>query len=209
MKRLKVPPTRSALLQLARQLKFLTQGHDMLEKKRELLTRVVQDRLREYKRMRDEATLRLQEAYRWVAICELRTGSQILRHASLGLGQAVEVEITNRSSVGVEYPSVQAKTLPLQPVGLMWTDASFDEARARIVELVAFLARLGEAENALRRFVVEQRKTQKRVNALRNNIIPRHRATIAGIRQALEEDERNTLFQMKVLRERTASRGPR
>ncbi len=200
MKRLKVPPTRNALLQLGRQVKFLTQGHDMLEKKRELLTRVVQDRLREYRSMRLEAEMKLQEAYRWVAICELRMGSQILRHASLGLGPSVEVEITHRSSVGVEYPSVQAKTLPLQPVGLMWTDTSFDEARAKMTELIAFLAKLGEAENALRRFVVEQRKTQKRVNALRYNIIPRYRATVSHIKQALEEDERNTLFQIKVLR---------
>jgi V/A-type H+-transporting ATPase subunit D len=200
MKRLKVPPTRNALLQLGRQVKFLTQGHDMLEKKRELLTRVVQDRLREYRKLRHEAEIRLQEAYRSVAICQMRMGIQILRQASFGLNQSVEVEITHRSSVGVEYPSVEARALPLQPVGLMWTDPSFDEARARITELIAFLAKLGEAENALRRFVVEQRKTQKRVNALKYNIIPRYRATVSHIKQALEEDERNTLFQIKVLR---------
>lgn len=200
MKRLKVPPTRNALLQLNKQVKFLTQGHDMLEKKRELLTRVVQDRLKEYRQLRHEAEVKLHEAYRWMAICELRMGSQILRQASLGLASSVEVEITNRSSVGVEYPSVQARTLPLQPVGLMWTDVSFDEARARMTDLVAFLARLGEAENALRRFVVEQRKTQKRVNALKYNIIPRYRATVSHIKQSLEEDERSTLFQIKVLR---------
>lgn len=200
MKRLKVPPTRNALLQLNRQVKFLTQGHDMLEKKRELLTRVVQDRLKEYRRLRKEAEARLREAYRWLAICELRMGSQMLRQASLGLDCSVEVDIIPRSSVGVEYPSVRAKTLPLQPVGLMWTDPSFDEARAKMTQLIAFLAQLGEAENALRRFVVEQRKTQKRVNALKYNIIPRYHATVSHIRQALEEDERNTLFQIKVLR---------
>ena len=200
MKRLKVPPTRNALLQLNRQVKFLTQGHDMLEKKRELLTRVVQDRLKEYRRLRKEAEARLHEAYRWLAICELRMGSQMLRQASLGLECSVEVDIIPRSSVGVEYPSVKARTLPLQPVGLMWTDPSFDEARARMTQLIAFLAQLGEAENALRRFVLEQRKTQKRVNALKYNIIPRYRASVSHIKQALEEDERNTLFQIKVLR---------
>ncbi len=200
MKRLKVPPTRNTLLQLGKQVKFLTQGHDMLEKKRELLTRVVQDRLKEYRQLRHEAEAKLQEAYRWMAICELRMGSQILRQASIGLPPSVEVDITNRSSVGVEYSSVKAKTFPLQPVGLMWTDVSFDEARARMTELVAFLAQLGEAENALMRFVVEQRKTQKRVNALKYNIIPRYKTTVSHIRQALEEDERSTLFQIKVLR---------
>lgn len=203
MKRLKVPPTRNALLQLNRQVKFLTQGHDMLEKKRELLTRVVQDRLKEYRLLRKEALVRLQDAYRWLAICELRMGSQMLRQASLGLECSVEVDIVPRSSVGVEYPSVKARVLPLQPVGLMWTDPSFDEARAKMAELIAFLAKLAEAENALRRFVLEQRKTQKRVNALKYNIIPRYHVTVSHIRQALEEDERNTLFQIKVLRGHT------
>jgi V/A-type H+/Na+-transporting ATPase subunit D len=202
MKLLKVPPTRNALLQLGRQVKFLTQGHDMLEKKQELLTRVVHDRLREYRRRRREAENRLQEVYRWLAVCQLRMGTQMLRQASLGLSPSVEVEIVPRSSVGVEYPSVKSRTLPLQPVGLMWTDASFDEARARMTALIACLASLGEAENALRRFMVEQRKTQKRVNALKYNIIPRYRDTVHYIRAALEEEERQSLFGLKRMRER-------
>jgi V/A-type H+-transporting ATPase subunit D len=202
MKRLRVPPTRNALLQLRRQVRFLAQGHDMLEKKRELLTRVVYDRLREYRALRRDAEARLQEAYRWLAVCQLRMGSLMLRQASIGLAPSVEVDIVPRSAVGVEYAKVSARTLPLDPVGLMWTDASFDETRVRMAELVALLARLGEAENALWRFVVEARKTRKRVNALRYNIIPRYRDTARYIQSALEEEERNALFQMKVLRGR-------
>ena len=43
--RLKIPPTKSALLSLKRQTTFLVQGHAMLERKRELLTRLVYERL--------------------------------------------------------------------------------------------------------------------------------------------------------------------
>jgi V/A-type H+/Na+-transporting ATPase subunit D len=201
MKRLNLPPTRNAWLQLKRQIRFLEQGHDMLEKKRELLTRVVYERLGEYRGLRKEVEDKLKETYHWLAICQLRTGSLMLRQAALGLKVSVAVEIVPRSSVGVEYPSVRAETIPLQPVGLMWTDPSFDRARLALSELTALLARLGEAENALWRFVVEQRKTRKRVNALKYNIIPRYRATLRYIRAALEEEERETLFQIKRLRE--------
>jgi V/A-type H+-transporting ATPase subunit D len=196
MKRLNVPPTRNALLAMKRQVRFLEQGHDMLEKKRELLTRVVHARLSEYRALRWETEQALAEAYRWLAICQMRMGSLALRQASLGLAPAVEVTIVPRSSVGVEYASVTAQRLPLQPVGLMWTDPSFDEARARMIELTLQLARLGEAENVLWRFVIETRKTRKRVNALKYNIIPGYRATLRYIRQSLEEEERNTLFQL-------------
>jgi V/A-type H+-transporting ATPase subunit D len=140
------------------------------------------------------------EASRWLGIVQMRMGGQMLRQAAVGLKPAVAVHIVARSSVGVEYPSVSAEPLPLQPVGLMWTDVSFDEARLRLRRLTVTLAQLGEAENALWRLLAASRKTQKRVNALKYNIIPRYQATLHYIRQALEEDERNTLFQIKLLR---------
>ncbi len=198
-KLLPVPPTKSALLQVGRQARFLEQGQEMLEKKRDLLTRLVHDRLAQYRQLRAQAAQELRQAYHWLGIVQMRMGGQMLRQAAVGLKPAVAIHIVSRSSVGVEYASVTASALPLQPVGLMWTDVSFDEARLRLRQLTITLARLGEAENALWRLLAASRKTQKRVNALKYNIIPRYHATLHYIRQALEEDERNTLFQIKVL----------
>jgi V/A-type H+-transporting ATPase subunit D len=201
-KRLSVPPTKSALLQVGRQVKFLEQGRAMLEKKRDLLTRLVYERLAQYRELRAETVKELAEAYHWLGVVQMRMGGQMLRQSSVGLKPAVGLKVVARSSVGVEYPSVTATPLPLQPVGLMWTDVSFDEARKKLRDLTITLARLGEAENALWRLLAASRKTQKRVNALKYNIIPRYQATVQHIRAALEEDERNTLFQIKVLRAR-------
>ena len=201
-KRLPVPPTKSALLQVGRQMRFLEQGRQMLEKKRDLLTRLVYERLAQYRELRAQTTIELADAYHWLGIVQMRMGGQMLYQASLGLKPAVAIRVVARSSVGVEYPSVSATALPLQPVGLMWADFSFDEARLRLRALTVTLARLGEAENALWRLLAASRKTQKRVNALKYNIIPRYQATVQHIRAALEEDERNTLFQIKVLRAR-------
>ncbi|MGF1547307.1 MAG: V-type ATP synthase subunit D [Thiotrichales bacterium] len=205
-KRLTVPPTKSALLQVNRQTRFLEQGQEMLEKKRDLLIRLVYERLAQYRQLRREATAELADAYRWMAVAHMRIGTQMLRQAAIGLKPSVELKIVARSSVGVEYPSVSAGPLPLQPVGLMWTDVSFDEARLKLQRLTITLAQLGEAENALWRLLAASRKTQKRVNALKYNIIPRYRETVRFIRAALEEDERNTLFQIKRLRESGADR---
>ena len=199
-KRLPVPPTKSALLQVDRQVRFLEQGREMLEKKRDLLTRLVYERLAQYRELRAQTAQDLSEAYHWLGIVQMRMGGQMLRQSAVGLKPAVALKVVARSSVGVEYPSVSAEPLPLQPVGLMWTDVSFDEARLRLRDLTITLARLGEAENALWRLLAASRKTQKRVNALKYNIIPRYQATVQHIRATLEEDERNTLFQIKVLR---------
>jgi len=199
--RLKIPPTKSALLSVKRQVAFLAQGHAMLERKRELLTRLVYERLDQYRTLRTEVRSALTEAYRWLGMAHMRMGSQMLRQSAIGLNPALKLNILPRSSIGVEYPAVSVEALPLQPVGLMWTDPSFDEARRRLAQAAVLLARLGEAETALWRLLAEQRKTQKRVNALKYNVIPRYRGTIRYIQSVLEEEERNTLFQIKILRE--------
>lgn len=198
--RLKVRPTKSVLLSLRRQIVALQHGHDLLERKRELLTRLVHQRLTRYRELRLTVRDALQSAYHWLSIAHMRMGSTQLRQAVLGLKPALSVYILPRSSIGVEYPTVTVESTPIQPVGLMWTDASFDEARQRMTDIAVLLAQLGEAETALWRLLTEQRKTQKRVNALKYNVIPRYLTTIRYIESALSEEERNILFQLKIMR---------
>lgn len=199
---IKVPPTKNTLLKLKKQVKFLEDGHDLLERKRELLTRLVYERIGEYRALREEAESRLDEAYRCLSITHLRMGSRGIHQAALGADPALSIDILPRRSLGVEYPAVTAERLALTPVGLLGTDASFDNSREQLADLAVVLARLGEVEIALHRLMEEQRKAQKRVNALKYNIIPLYRRTIHFIQSALEEEERNTLFQVKILRER-------
>ena len=200
-KLLKVPPTKNTLLGLRRQVVVLEEGHELLERKRELLTRLVYERIGNYRERRRTARQALQQAYRWLAIAQMRMGGSALRQAALGTGPSLRVEILPRRALGVEYPAAEVKRLPLKPVGLLGTDASFDQTRLRLTEAAILLARLGETEMALGRLMAEQRKARKRVNALRYNIIPRYRATIRYIRAALEEEERSALFQIRLLKE--------
>jgi V/A-type H+-transporting ATPase subunit D len=198
---LKVPPTKNTLLALKKQVKFLEEGHDLLERKRELLTRLVYERIGEYRRLRNEAETALKIAYRALGVTHLRMGGRNLHQSALGAAPALKIDILPRRSLGVEYPSVVADRLPLKPVSLLGTDASFDDTRSSLADAAVLLAQLGEVEIALYRLMEEQRKAQKRVNALKYNIIPKYRRTISFIQASLEEEERNTLFQVKVLRE--------
>ena len=83
--------------------------------------------------------------------------------------------------------------------GLLPSQQLAELATTPINQLAGVLANLGGAETALLRLLAEQRKTQTRVNALRYNVIPRYRATVRFITAALEEEERNTLYQIKIL----------
>ena len=198
---LNVPPTRNSLLALRHQAAFLQQGLELLERKRELLTRLVYQRIDDYRRQRRDTRRAIRDAYRWLGISTLRMGSRALHQAALGMAPGLAVEIVPRRSLGVEYPAVASRRLPLQPVGLLGTDASFDQTRQRLTDAALLLAHLGELEMALSRLMAEQRKAQKRVNALRHRIIPRYHHTIHYIESVLEEEERSNLFRIRQLRQ--------
>ena len=198
---LKVPPTKHTLLNLRKQVRFLEEGHELLERKRELLTRLVYQRIGEYRRQRDLTHEAVKESYHWLSISFLRMGSRALQQAGLGMQPGLRIDIIPKRSLGVVYPAITAEKLPMQPVGLLGTDASLDTTRSKLTAAALQLTRLGEAEMALGRLMNEQRKARKRVNALKYNIIPRYRNTIRYIQSALEEEERNMLFQIKVLRD--------
>jgi V/A-type H+-transporting ATPase subunit D len=134
-------------------------------------------------------------------------GNRSINQATLGASSSVRTRVLPRRSLGIQYPSVEANVIAPTPVGLLGTDPSFDEARQAFAEAAVRLAELAAVEMALYRLITEQRKAQKRVNALKYNIIPSYRRVIKQIAEALEEEERGTLFQIKRLRE-AAERKP-
>jgi V/A-type H+-transporting ATPase subunit D len=199
--RLRVAPTKSALLNLRKQVRFLEDGHALLERKRELLTRLVYQYIKEYQGKKRSAHASLRTAYRWLSIAQLKMGNRSINQATLGASSSVRTRVLPRRSLGIQYPSVEANVIAPTPVGLLGTDPSFDEARQAFAEAAVRLAELAAVEMALYRLITEQRKAQKRVNALKYNIIPSYRRVIKQIAEALEEEERGTLFQIKRLRE--------
>jgi len=201
MTRLRTAPTKSALLNLRKQVRFLENGHALLERKRELLTRLVYQHIKEYKEKKRTAHESLSRAYRWLSIAQLRMGDRNIAQATLGASPSTSMKVLPRRSLGIQYPSVEASLVPPRPVGLLGTDPSFDEARKGFARAAIHLAELAAIEVALYRLISEQRKAQKRVNALKYNIIPSYRGAIKQIAEALEEEERGTLFQIKRLRD--------
>ncbi len=101
---IKAPPTKNTLLKLKKQEKFLTDGHDLLERKRELLTRLVYGRIDDYRRLRDESEQALAMGYRCLRVSHLRLGSRGIHQAALGAKPALKVDILPRRALGVEYP---------------------------------------------------------------------------------------------------------
>ncbi len=200
--RLDLAPTKSNLLALRQQVDFLDEGYQLLERKREMLTRLVYSKLKEYQALKNQAHQSLSQAYRSLSITQMRMGTQRIRQLALGMPPAIAAKILPRRNMGVQYPSVDISPNPLHPVGILGTDVSLDKTRKDFSRMAVQMAKLAELEAALWRLLEEQRKTQKRVNALKYNIIPRYQRSIRFIENTLEEEERDSLFQLKVLQQR-------
>ena len=190
---IKVPHTKNALLNLKKQVQFLEDGYELLERKRELLTRLVYERLGSYLTLRRETHETIKRAYHWLSVAHLRMGSRALHQAGLGTGRAIEINIIPKRSLGIEHPALTVEKREVDPIGLLGTDTSLDETRRHLTDAALRLARLGESEMALSRLMAEQRKAQKRVNALKYNIIPRYKKTIRFIQSVLEEDRKSVV----------------
>jgi V/A-type H+-transporting ATPase subunit D len=208
MAKLNVPPTKSKLLALKRQLAFADEGYDLLDQKRqilifELMSRL--DRAQETERRVEEALLHAHASLREAL---LDVGSEALDCAALGVRIGHQAALSPQPLMGLRLPHVQATVeSPGVQFGITGTSANTDLAMQRFVEVLPLIAALAELENAVIRLARELRKTQRRCNALSKIFIPAHQETISYITGSLEERERESFTILKMIREHYGSVG--
>jgi V/A-type H+-transporting ATPase subunit D len=193
-----LPPTRSVLLDLRRQLEQAVQGHAILERKRETLLRELWNLLSEVKHTEREVRERFAAAYKVQREAKLVMGTDAMRFAGLAPAAATDYSLEVRSVMGVFLPLVTMRVEPLpfpySPAGI---SSVFDELRNRWIEAGKILGAWTEIHGSVWRVAAELEQTQRRVNALENLLIPKYRAAIQRIQVALDEQERESFLRTK------------
>lgn len=203
MARLNVPPTKSRLLALKRQLAFAEEGYDLLDQKRQILIVELMNRLELAQKAQQQVEAALRDAHAALREALLDVGSAALDRAALGVRTDREADVSVQPLMGLRLPHVEARFEPPGArFGFSDTSANVDLAMQRFTALLAPLARQAELENAVLRLARELRRTQRRCNALSKVLIPAHRETIAYITGSLEERERESFTILKMVRER-------
>ena len=211
MAHLRVAPTRSNLFRIRDALKLAREGHEILDKKREVLTTELMHLAHDAVEQQNAVWGRLAEAYRTLESARLSMGRERLEWAALSVNKTIEVSILPRSIMGVVIPSVESHGAPpAMPYGLGNTTVALDEAAARYREVLTEIPDLAETMTSVWRLALELQKTQRRVNALEYIFIPQYEETITFIESSLEEKEREETFRMKRIKSKTskASVGP-
>ena len=210
MTRLHIAPTRSNLIQTRQTLTLTREGHQILDKKREVLTTELIRIAHDAAELQAQVWQRFAEAYAALERARLIMGREHLEWAALAVKESVEVEIRPRSVMGVVIPEVSAQRKPpAVPYGLGDTSISLDEALTVFRNVLVEVPQLSETMTTVWRLARELQKTQRRVNALHHIFIPQYEQTVEFIENSLEEREREETFRLKRLKSHSRTPVPR
>ena len=207
MPRINVPPTRSSLLRVKQDLRFAREGYEILDRKREQLTAELIPLAHDAETIQQEVWKLVAAAYSALRQARLTMGQERVEWAALAVHKTVDVRLKFRGVMGVSIPVVEARGGPPEmPYSLGETSATLDEANDAFRQVLGRLPQLAELVTSVWRLAGELRKTQRRVNALQYIFIPEYEETVTFIQSALEERERDEVFRLKLLKNRTAKR---
>lgn len=196
-----IAPTKTNLLSFKDQLSFSKNGHSLLEQKREVLVHHLIDIISRIKEHRTRLNDLLEKSYTLLKMFEIEIGEFELLRIMKGIKVGYQVDIQERSIMGVTIPSIRKKkkvqTDNEPPISLSSTTLTYDRLFSQIREIMELLLVVAQTEVSAWRLSYEIKKTQRRVNALENVFIPQFEEVVKYIQDTLEERERETFFQMK------------
>ncbi len=203
MARYSVTPTKTNLIKLRREYAFASEGHDLLEQKREILINelmVVMDRAKQIQAETDEA---FRKAYDALIKAVVKMGRKRVESAADAVNIKTNLRISERRIMGVAVPIIDT-TFEDNPPYYSPGDTSFwlDETIQNFRDILKMLGKLAETFISVMNLTREVKKTIRRVNALEKIALPDFDETIKYIQGALEENERETFFTLKLVKSR-------
>jgi len=204
MPKISIPPTRSNLIRIKKDLQFAREGYEILDRKREVLTTELIRLAHEASALQEEMWKLQAEAYRALEKAQLTMGQEHVEWAALAAHKSVDVQLKFRGIMGVPLPIVEASGGPPEMLySLGDTSVTLDEASAAFREVLNRVPELSRLVTTVFRLANELRKTQRRVNALQYIFIPEYEETVAFIVSTLEERDREETFRLKLLKNRS------
>ncbi len=199
-------PTKNNLMRIKDKLKLSKQGHDLLEKKKFILT--VEKKKYENKRneLRKKVYTLMQEASDAFVNASIDIGIDELINVANGIKVDNNVDIKYKSIMGVEIPSVifEDKALDIS-YGLYGSTISVDIAVNKFYEIKKNLIQLAELEATIVRLEKNISKVRKRSNALKDIVIPEEEELYKKIQDILEERDREEFTRLKVIKSKNKS----
>lgn len=188
------------LLGLRNRKKLAQNGYDLLNRKLETLTSELFTMLQQFRELNKEIRPAIKNAFDALAKTDMAMGSMKVREIAQGFPEMVRIEASSRSLMGVRVPKIRLeKDESKNETYYSFSDTSayLDDARKKFDIALEFIIKLAEYQSTISRLAGEIQSTKRRVNALKNIVIPRFSNTITYIKLALAEREREEFVRLK------------
>ena len=194
-----VTATKIELLKYKRSSQVATMVQKILDDKRKVLLKNIEEMITEATKARGGIWEPLQDVYKSVNEAYLSLGTSTVESVAESAPAVMEVDINIKRVVDVKIPAlnVTEKDTKSMPYGLADTNSAIDRAAKQIKEALPKICKAAEYENSIFSLAKALEKTQKLLNALENVIIPQYQQRIKFILATLEEREREEFAKLK------------
>lgn len=191
-----IRPTKGFLMEMKRRIGFIERGTEFLKLKRDHLAKELTASIEVLKGRRRLLLENLRMAYRAVTAAYISLGPTEVRSQASSIKSRLELEVLPRSVMGVRYPFIKVEKEP-QIAGEL--DITLSEAAEKVLAILDEIIQLAEFEARIERIADELGKTNRKVNALENTIIPGYKQIIKFIEDKLDEESLEELVRMKLI----------
>ncbi len=194
-----VTATKIELIKYKRSSQVATMVQKILDDKRKVLLKNIEEMITEATKARGGIWDPLQDVYKSVNEAYLALGTNTVESVAESVPAVMEVDVNLKRVVDVKIPTlnVTEKETKTMPYGLADTNSSIDRAAKQIKEMLPKICKAAEYENSIFSLAKALEKTQKLLNALENVIIPQYQQRIKYILATLEEREREEFAKLK------------
>ncbi len=193
-----VLPTKIELIGTRRRLQTAQRVKKVLDDKRDVLLKRLDEMIQQASKARDEISEPLSDAYLALYDAYLKLGPLRLEGTAANTPPMVEADVHVRRIVDVDVPSI---TMSEKEMGMTYgfadTNVAVDRAARQMRKVLPSIFKAAEFENAIFRLAKELERTQRLLNALEYMIIPRYQGSIRYIQATLEEREREEFVRLK------------
>jgi V/A-type H+-transporting ATPase subunit D len=191
-------PTKLEMIRIKRSLQVAKSVYRILEDKRDVLVRRLNDLIDVAETEREKLVDPLSEAYSALFGAYASMGPMKVEAIAETTPETANIKVSETTILGIRIPRVEVGEWRLGlTYGFLDTSASFDEAVSKFREILTPICRIAETENAIFRLAEELKKTQRLLNALEHLIIPRYQEAVRFIASTLEEREREDFVKLK------------
>jgi V/A-type H+-transporting ATPase subunit D len=204
--------TKIELIKIRRSMQISKMVHKILDDKREVLLKKIDEMIDEANKAREDIWDPLDDIYKAIFQSYLTLGNSVIQSLASSTPPSISVDVHIKRIVDVKIPSLEVSTKNKSPnltYGFSDTNSSLDQATKLIRDILPGICKAAEYENAIFSLAKELEKTQKLINALEYVIIPQYQNALTFIKSTLEEREREEFVRLKKVKaviERKASK---